>query len=298
MSSREEQKFRYKWESVMRRLALPSPTKLVAAYCAQYGDLDGNEIRPGEKRLALETCLGERTVREAFATLREIGLLVRVRSGSKMGRRRLADEYKLAIPENVADKVSEWNVRANRGRLGLVDDGTGDDLTRGARSPRRRPAPPAGDEPEENRTNQPTAREEQRQEMPVIAENTGSTLQEPPAGAAAHHNSDHTSMTPTPETVLLSQQPLTSREDEAEEDPISPPADLASRRRCPHGRSSRRNDRGQPRCEDCRAAEVQAVAVEQIEQAATTVRVGPSRCEEHKLPAHLCTFCRRGLRGG
>lgn len=277
MQSREERPFRYEWESVMRRLALPAPTKLVAAFCAQYGNLDGAEVRPGVKRLTLETCLGERTVREALAALRQIGLLVRVRAGSKMGRRALADEYKLAIPEDVADRVAEWNMRANRAPLGLVDDGSGADLTRGARSARRTAAPPAGDSVRENPPNPGTAREEQRHDPPVMDRNSGRRTQKSPAGGAAHQTSDHTSTTPTPENESLLDQPLTSR--------ASEPTDLSTRPRCPHGRSARRNDKGELRCHDCRAAEIVAA-----QQQAT--------CSHGMTSRYRCPACARGLTGG
>lgn len=284
MPRRNERPFRYEWESVMRRLALPSPTKLVAAYCAQYGNLDGTEIRPGVDRLKLETCLGERTVREALATLRHIGLLVRVRCGSKMGRRALTDVYKLAIPEDVADKVAEWNVRANRGQLGLVDDGTGADLTRGARSPRGTAAPHAGDSMRENPSNSDTACEEQRHPVPVITKNTGRRLHGTPAGGAPHQTSDHTSITPTTNTLVTQEQPLTSRARDAEEDSISPPADLATRPRCPHGRSARRNKDGNLRCPECRLIEEHPPPK-------------PAECSHGVNSRYRCPACARGLTG-
>lgn len=97
--------FRYEWEGVVRRLALPRGVKLVAALLAQYADLDGRRVRPGRERLAEEAGYSPRQVDRHLAVLRDLGLVVRTRSGSANGRRALADEYRLVIPEDILERV-------------------------------------------------------------------------------------------------------------------------------------------------------------------------------------------------
>lgn len=97
--------FRYEWDGTVRRLKLSPTVKLVASYVSQYADTHGNHIRPGIVRLATETGFNEKTIRRALAKLRDTGLLVRVRSGSAQGRRGQADEYRLAIPDDLLERV-------------------------------------------------------------------------------------------------------------------------------------------------------------------------------------------------
>ncbi len=96
---------RYEWETTVRRLALPRGVKLVAATMAQYGNPDGTEVRPGRERVAEETGYSLKQVDRHLKTLRDLGLLKRVRLGSANGRRALADEYRLVIPEDILDRV-------------------------------------------------------------------------------------------------------------------------------------------------------------------------------------------------
>ncbi|HEU4541967.1 MAG TPA: hypothetical protein VFR23_12645 [Jiangellaceae bacterium] len=107
--------FRYEWDGTVRRLDLPSNAKLVAAYVSQYADMAGINARPGLGRLAMETRLNEKTVRRYLKLLRDVGLLVRVRSGSGQGRRGKADEYRLAIPEDILERVALVTERRNTG---------------------------------------------------------------------------------------------------------------------------------------------------------------------------------------
>jgi len=97
--------FRYEWEGAVRRLALPRGVKHVAAVLAQYADPDGRKVRPGLPRLAEETGYSDKQVRRHLKVLRDLGLIHRVRSGSANGRRALADEYVLRLPDDILDRV-------------------------------------------------------------------------------------------------------------------------------------------------------------------------------------------------
>lgn len=97
--------FRYEWEGAVRRLALPRGVKLVAATMAQYADPDGTKVRPGRERVAEETGYSVKQVDRHLRVLRDLGLLKRVRFGSANGRRQLADEYRLVIPDDILDRV-------------------------------------------------------------------------------------------------------------------------------------------------------------------------------------------------
>jgi DNA-binding transcriptional ArsR family regulator len=97
--------FRYEWDGTVRRLKLPPLVKLVAAYVSQYADNEGRHTRPGVERLALETQTSPATVKRCLKKLRDVGLLDLVRSGSSQGRRGKANEYRLAIPEDLLERV-------------------------------------------------------------------------------------------------------------------------------------------------------------------------------------------------
>lgn len=95
----------FTWRRIIRRCRLGASTKLVASVLADYANPDGTRIRPGNDRLVAVTELSDRTVRKALERLRELGLIDRVFEGSKMGRRGLADEYRLTIPDDLMDRV-------------------------------------------------------------------------------------------------------------------------------------------------------------------------------------------------
>lgn len=100
---------RYEWERVIRRVRLGAPVKAVALTMATYANTDGTGIFPGVARLAAVTEFSERSVRDSLGKLREIGLIRRVREGSRNGRRALADEHELAIPVDLLDRVELLN---------------------------------------------------------------------------------------------------------------------------------------------------------------------------------------------
>lgn len=95
----------FTWRRVVRRCLLGSSTKLVAAVLADYASPDGTRIHPGTDRLTRVTELSDRSVRTALAKLREAGLVERLVEGSKNGRRGLADEYRLTIPDDLVERV-------------------------------------------------------------------------------------------------------------------------------------------------------------------------------------------------
>lgn len=95
----EEKPFVARWNSLIRILLVESSVKLIARTAMDYADLyDGTSCHPSNERLARETGYSERTVREAWAILRGLGLADRV--GNSVAHRRLADEYELIIPDD------------------------------------------------------------------------------------------------------------------------------------------------------------------------------------------------------
>lgn len=88
-----------RWNSLVRILLLDSSVKHVARAAMDYADLyDGTSCRPSNERLARETGYNERTVRNAWAVMRGLGLAERVSHG--VAHRRLCDEYELVIPDH------------------------------------------------------------------------------------------------------------------------------------------------------------------------------------------------------
>jgi hypothetical protein len=75
--------------------------KAVAGRLADYADSDGSRVRPGIARIAVDIETDYATVKRAVQHLTRIGLLKRVRAGSRAG---YADEYQLAIPVDLLDR--------------------------------------------------------------------------------------------------------------------------------------------------------------------------------------------------
>lgn len=124
----DEPPLRYEWERVVKALPLPSAVKHVALNAATYADAKGAQVFPGNERTVADTGLSLSTVKRAYRVLREVGLLERVVEGSRVGRRGVADEYRLAIPDDVLERV------VNLGRPGVtVTRGQG--ATRGQGDP-------------------------------------------------------------------------------------------------------------------------------------------------------------------
>lgn len=92
---------RFEWERIVRRVIMPSGPKLLALTLATYGAADGSQVRPGTERLARVMGVSVATVKRSMGTLRELGLVVRVRQGNRWANH--ADEYRLTLPVDVLD---------------------------------------------------------------------------------------------------------------------------------------------------------------------------------------------------
>lgn len=253
--------FRYEWDGTLRRLKLPAPVKLVAAYVSQYADNEGRNTRPGVERLALETGHGTATVKRALKRLRDLGLLELVRSGSSQGRRGKANEYRLAIPDDLLERVD------------LVD-GFGSASTNGAAEHGSPGDPRSGDversEPVDNdRNTDHHVIPDQGGGESTTGHEHGSPDDPGSAGTGitGDRNRDHLVIphqpetTPasftTPEDHSLPPVPLTPREGEPVENPEneSDVANGSSPTKCEHGLTGGRRPDGLPNCAICRRRE-------------------------------------------
>jgi biotin operon repressor len=101
---------RFDWERAIRQLPIRPPMlNCVALMLATYADRDGKNAHPSEARLASDIGISTRAVRGHLATLRDLGLIERVFTGSAAGRRKLADTYELAQPPDVLARVEHRN---------------------------------------------------------------------------------------------------------------------------------------------------------------------------------------------
>ncbi|WP_433445680.1 hypothetical protein [Nonomuraea sp. CA-141351] len=118
----------------------------IAVIAATYGNPDGTRVRPSEARLARVCRRDVKTVRDCLKRLREVGLMVRVFEGSSAGRGGLADEYELAIPDDLGDRVPMLDPDE---RQLVMPEGVEAPpaKSRGRRTPGAAPADPAVDIP-------------------------------------------------------------------------------------------------------------------------------------------------------
>jgi hypothetical protein len=87
-------------------LAVPWPTKSLGLLLASYADKNGTNIHPGEEHLARVTGLTVRSVRAHLTALRETYCLIeRTDRGSAGGRRAIADDYRLVMPDDVTIRI-------------------------------------------------------------------------------------------------------------------------------------------------------------------------------------------------
>ncbi|MBB5874598.1 hypothetical protein F4553_008032 [Allocatelliglobosispora scoriae] len=104
------------WTDLIRRIRFTNARegmrgatlKGVALMLATYADSDGTRIFPGNARISVDCEVDYRTARSAIATLHQLGLLVLVR---KATRDRNANEYRLAIPEDLLEQegIEVWS---------------------------------------------------------------------------------------------------------------------------------------------------------------------------------------------
>lgn len=95
----EDRVFVARWNVLVGILLVESSVKLVAYQAAQYGIADGDDVYPGNGRLARQTGLSDKTVREAWHFMRAVGMAERSARSAWTGQRRTADLYRLAIPD-------------------------------------------------------------------------------------------------------------------------------------------------------------------------------------------------------
>jgi DNA-binding transcriptional ArsR family regulator len=91
------------WERIIFRLPkslLPPGVKHCAHALARFGNPDGTRIFPGVVKMALVMGVTERTVIRSLKTLRELGLITRVRRGNTKDE---SDTYRLTVPANILE---------------------------------------------------------------------------------------------------------------------------------------------------------------------------------------------------
>jgi DNA-binding transcriptional ArsR family regulator len=88
----------WEWQDLALRARIGSSAKLVAFCLAKHADRDGTRSHPGVALLVAYTQLDWKTVTGALRTLREVGLVERVRSGRGRSSTH-ADEYRLVVPQ-------------------------------------------------------------------------------------------------------------------------------------------------------------------------------------------------------
>lgn len=95
------------WTRVWARVRATAQVKNVGWACAYFADYgDGSNVRPGTETLAAVcSAASESTIIKALATIRGWGLMWRYLEGKKQGRRGVADEYRLTIPDDILARV-------------------------------------------------------------------------------------------------------------------------------------------------------------------------------------------------
>ncbi len=130
------------WARIIRRARLGKPVKTVALALPWYADHDsGENVFPGEVRLAAVCELHVVTVRNALKRLRALGLVQRLEKGSSYGRGGggKADRYRLTAPVNILapscpiellppDELPAPPERASRNQTGTPSRTLGDDV--------------------------------------------------------------------------------------------------------------------------------------------------------------------------
>lgn len=101
-STNPDSKFR--WHEALTRAKLPDKAKLVGLTLWNYTSAEGRNAFPGNRRLANDLGISERTVIRSLALLREHGWITRTSTANRSGPRSLSDVYALAFP---AERVTQ-----------------------------------------------------------------------------------------------------------------------------------------------------------------------------------------------
>jgi hypothetical protein len=91
------------WLSAVRRARLGRTTTAVAVMLSTWANPDGTRVRPGLARLAVSCEITYNVAQTSTATLRALGL---IRMTYKATGRHGADEYRLTLPPDLADRVT------------------------------------------------------------------------------------------------------------------------------------------------------------------------------------------------
>lgn len=245
------------WVNLVRRARLGRQTKAVALCLATYADANGGRIWPGVARLSFECEMSYSMVKRELAKLRSVGLV------RKVGKKGDADIYQLIFSANLFENIAVPTPAQEDQVLEKIRK-----RVRGAHNPdaqkaRRGKAAALDDEPQPGDGQEEAAAHVLSRSQGAEDEGCGSESADSeeaaaqyeqgcgsPRRAATTHELDTTANNHSDEG--LHADVTVPRAEDGDEDPISPPADLVNRPRCPHGRSPR-VDRGVPRCPDCRA---------------------------------------------
>ena len=96
---------RFEWERIICRARLGATVQHVALLLAVHADGSGENVRPGIRRLAAIAGYDVRTIKRVIVKLRDLGLIERVYEASRSGRKGMADEYRLTIPDDLLEHV-------------------------------------------------------------------------------------------------------------------------------------------------------------------------------------------------
>lgn len=92
------------WQRAVLRLDLAPQVRHAALVLSIFADPDGTRVRPGVEVLAAITRASERSVIRWLNSLREIGLITRVKRGDRRSGK--ADEYQLSVPVNIEELLA------------------------------------------------------------------------------------------------------------------------------------------------------------------------------------------------
>lgn len=90
------------WTRVWLRVIAPPSVKLTGYALTAFADYkSGANVRPGTLLLCKVTGLKERSVRDSLSQIREWGLIWRYAEGSKSGKEKSYDAYRLTFPHEI-----------------------------------------------------------------------------------------------------------------------------------------------------------------------------------------------------